>query len=58
MQNFDALTWPCQSPDLNPMEHMWALVKHKLDAHPTPTKGLLQLWERVQASLNFHPITP
>ena len=27
IQNFDALTWPPQSPNLNPMEHVWALVK-------------------------------
>ena len=27
MQNFDVLTWPPQRPYLNPMKHVWALVK-------------------------------
>jgi hypothetical protein len=33
----------------------WALVKQKLNQYPTPAKGMLQLWECVQAS--FHSIT-
>ena len=30
-----------------------ALVKQKTNEYPTPTKGILQLWERVQASFHF-----
>ena len=37
------------------MEHVWALMKHKLNECPTPTKGMFQLWECVQAT--FHSIT-
>jgi hypothetical protein len=48
-------TWPPQSPNLKPMEHVWALVKWKSNEYPTSNKGLLQLWECVQAS--FHSIT-
>ena len=40
---FDVLTWPPQSPNLNPMEREWALVKRKLNEYPTPTKRMLQL---------------
>ena len=37
MQDFDVLTWPPQSHDLNPMEHVWTPVKQKLNEYPTPT---------------------
>ena len=56
MQNFDVLTWPAQSPNLNPMEQVWALVKRKLNEYPTPTKGMRPLWECMQTS--FYIITP
>jgi hypothetical protein len=52
MQNFDVLIRP---PNLKPIEHVWALVKRKLREYPTPTKGILQLGERVETS--FHSIT-
>jgi hypothetical protein len=26
LQNYDVLTWPSQSPNLSPIEHVWALV--------------------------------
>ena len=55
MQNFDVLTWPPQSLNLNPMECLWTLVKRKLNENPTPTKGMHQLWECPQSS--FHSIT-
>ena len=53
---FYLLAWPPQSLEFNPIEHVWALVKWKLNEHPTLAKGMLQLWERVQAS--FDSITP
>ena len=34
MQNVDVLTWPCQSPNLNLVEHVWTLVKQKLNEYP------------------------
>lgn len=42
------MTWPAQSPDLNPIENCWAYVKHKVYSFPEPAKGLIQLWERME----------
>jgi transposase len=55
-QEFDVLPWPAQSPDLNPIEHLWSEVKRKLNKFDCPPKGILELWERIEATWN--DITP
>ena len=47
---FSILEWPTQSPYLNPIKHVWAILKHHLNSYPTPPVGLLQLWEHVEES--------
>jgi transposase len=43
------LPWPSQSPDINPMEHVWRQLKRQLAKYPTAPSGVDELWERVQA---------
>ena len=49
------LDWPSQSPDLNPIEHLWAHLKRKLAIHREAPKDVEELWERVEAEWNNIP---
>ncbi|KAG0847169.1 hypothetical protein G6F17_012770 [Rhizopus arrhizus] len=49
--NFDSksiYSWPAQSPDLNPIEHVWHHLKLKLSAYETRAKGVHELWDRIE----------
>ena len=41
------MIWPSQSPDLNPIEHLWGVVKRKLGEYQEAPKGMHELWKRV-----------
>jgi len=45
--NIQVLGWPSQSPDMNPLEHLWDHLKRQLRKYPTPPKGVHELWDRV-----------
>lgn len=51
-QPFDVLDWPPQSPDLNPIEHLWAILKRRLNQYERPPSGMIELWERIEAEWN------
>ena len=53
--NITLLDWPAQSPDLNPIEHLWDHAKNRLKEYPTPPKGVWQIWERVEEVWNNIP---
>ena len=46
--DFNVLSWPAQSPDLNPIVHLWDHLKKKLGEYKVAPKGILELWERVE----------
>jgi len=45
---YDVLPWPAQSPDLNPIEHLWSHLKKRLADYGVPPRGVLELWDRIQ----------
>lgn len=41
-ENIDILSWPGNSPDLNPIENCWAVLKSKVYKTPNPTVSTLK----------------
>lgn len=48
----EVIDWPPQSPDLNPIEHLWVELKRKLSAYEKMPTSILELWERVESEWN------
>ena len=52
---FDVMVWPPQSPDLNPIKHLWDYLKRRLGEYERSPAGVLELWERVEKEWNEIP---
>ena len=50
--DIQVLVWPAQSPDINPIEHLWVHLKRAMLHYPTPPKGVHELWDRVVEEWN------
>lgn len=52
----EMLEWPPQSPNLNPIEHLWFGLKRRLQSYQEESKSMYELWERVQETWNSIPV--
>ena len=48
----EVLKRPAQSPDINPIEHLWNHLKTKLEEYEEAPKGMGELWERIDKEWN------
>ncbi len=46
------LDWPAQSPDLNPIEHLWNKVDRRLRQLPHNITSAEDLWNKIQLVWN------
>ncbi|KAG1083903.1 hypothetical protein G6F40_014632 [Rhizopus arrhizus] len=46
--NITVLRWPPHSPDLNPIENLWSILKRPLLQYEKQPDGMLELWSRVE----------
>ena len=51
----NVLTWPPQSPDLNPIEHLWSELKRRIHQLGRKISNITELWDKVQDVWNEIP---
>ena len=42
-QQFNVMPWPCLSPDLNPIEHLWDELGQRVQSRPVRPANVIQL---------------
>ena len=47
-REIQTMIWPSQSPDLNPIEHLWGQLKRRLGDYQEQPKGMHELWARIE----------
>ena len=50
LDNSKLMAWPAQSPELNPIEHYWGVLKCKMYASGQQFSSKDELWEGVLAA--------
>ena len=53
--DINVLDWAPQSPDINPIEHLWQHIKRQLGEYSTMPKVVWEIWERVAEVWNEIP---
>ncbi|GFS74846.1 transposable element Tc3 transposase [Trichonephila clavipes] len=63
MENIQRMSWPANSPDLNPIEHVWDMLGRQIAAlsHPPSSvtelkRSLQEAWNRLSPQLIHHLI--
>jgi transposase len=51
----EVLDWPAQSPDLNPIEHLWVHLKRRLSDHESMPTSVHELWVRLEQEWSAIP---
>ena len=50
------MVWPPQSPDNDPIEHLWHALKQRLQTYQEPPKWIHELCERIQDEWSKIPV--